>query len=37
LIIERDLEGWFMWVVVDDELTIVDPKFIREFADYFFS
>jgi len=37
MIVERDLAGFFKWIVVDDELTILDPQYLYEFVTYFFS
>ena len=31
MIIKRDLRGWFKWVVVDEDLTIVDPRYYDEY------
>ena len=36
MIVEMDLQGWFKWVVVDDDLTILDPRYLYEFVTYFF-
>jgi len=36
MIIEKDLRGYFKWIVVDDELTILDPLYLYEFVTYFF-
>ena len=37
MIIEMDLGGFFKWIVVDNDLTILDPRYLHEFVTYFFS
>jgi len=37
MIVERYLGGYFKWVVVDNDLTILDPQYLYEFVTYFFS
>lgn len=31
MIIEKDLGGYFKYVVVDEELVLVDPKYLKEY------
>jgi hypothetical protein len=31
MIIEMDMRGYFRWLVVDDELVLVDPKYLEEY------
>lgn len=31
MIIEKDMRGFIKWLVVDEELVIVDPKYLEEY------
>lgn len=30
-VVQKDLQGFFKWVVVDVDLVIVDPKYLSEY------